>query len=393
MLEYRHMPDFEVVQVTSGTVGGAGRAAVELHLALLDYGVNSSLITIDKHLARGIPSTILIKRNKFSLLKSSLGTKIQNRISTNFFFSLWSNSLDKVMPILLGYDKKRTIIHIHNSYNILSFRNLRELASLGYTLVHTLHDERIFTGGCHHSFSCREFERNCTACPQLPRILNGLPAKNLTFQIKSFKDSHKLNLIAPSMWIARESQRSKVFGAGNPVHIPNIFPREDSKISRVSRNREKILTVGFAAMDPFSAIKGGAYLRKLMRFCSENPDKLKIYLLKDFKFDSQSAFWSEIDFILVPSIIDNSPNVIHEAKRLGIPVIATPVGGITELLFPNFDISLEGEMLNFDNLIVEALKLLNSSEFKSAQKLMTTEYQKYIGRPLEKHIDLYMSLL
>jgi glycosyltransferase involved in cell wall biosynthesis len=387
------MLDFEVVQVTSGTVGGAGRAAVELHLALLNYGVNSTLITIDKPPARGIPSTILVKRNKFSLLKSFLGTKIHNRISSNFFFSLWSNSLENVMPILLGYDNKKTILHIHNSYNILSFRNLRDLTSLGYTLVHTLHDERIFTGGCHHSFSCREFERNCTDCPQLPRILNGFPSKNLTFQITSFKDSHKLNLIAPSFWIALESQRSTVFRAGNPVHIPNIFPEVESKISRVSRNPEKVLTVGLAAMDPFSAIKGGEYLLKLTKFCSDNPEKLKICLLKDFELDNQSAFWSEIDFMLVPSIIDNSPNVIHEAKRLGIPVIASPVGGITELLLVNFDILLEGEVLNFDNLIMEALKLLNSSEFISRQKVMISDYQKYIGNPLEKHIDLYISLL
>jgi glycosyltransferase involved in cell wall biosynthesis len=40
----------------------------------------------------------------------------------------------------------------------------------------------------------------------------------------------------------------------------------------------------------------------------------------------------QLDALVVPSIIDGRPNVIMEANACGVPVIATPVGGIPEMI-------------------------------------------------------------
>jgi len=99
-----------------------------------------------------------------------------------------------------------------------------------------------------------------------------------------------------------------------------------------------------------------------------------------------------IDVLLVPSRADNSPNVIHEAKHFGIPVIATAVGGITELLDPNFD-----ELIPIDQLSAPViLGLLNNWHIKN-RKLNSTRTQHrfatYTSNSVNDHIDLYKSLL
>ncbi len=40
----------------------------------------------------------------------------------------------------------------------------------------------------------------------------------------------------------------------------------------------------------------------------------------------------QLDALIVPSLLDGRPNVIMEANACGVPVIATPVGGIPEMI-------------------------------------------------------------
>jgi glycosyltransferase involved in cell wall biosynthesis len=39
-----------------------------------------------------------------------------------------------------------------------------------------------------------------------------------------------------------------------------------------------------------------------------------------------------IDILVVPSVLDGRPNIIMEANACGVPVIASPVGGIPEMI-------------------------------------------------------------
>ena len=84
-------------------------------------------------------------------------------------------------------------------------------------------------------------------------------------------------------------------------------------------------------MDPSSYIKGGDFLSKLQSFFLLQASKIQIVNLKNAT-DQIVDFWAKIDLLLVPSRADNSPNVILEAKSLGIPILGSDVGGIPEML-------------------------------------------------------------
>ena len=77
---------------------------------------------------------------------------------------------------------------------------------------------------------------------------------------------------------------------------------------------------------------------------------LRFEILEARKMDETAErmekFYSSIDILLVLSRMDNSPNVIHEAHSVGIPVIATKIGGISELLNDEYDWGIEPGNLN-----------------------------------------------
>lgn len=59
----------------------------------------------------------------------------------------------------------------------------------------------------------------------------------------------------------------------------------------------------------------------------------RIHFYGYISHDELKAFYSKAHVLLVPSIFeDSSPNVIVEARRFGLPVVAFPSGGISELV-------------------------------------------------------------
>ena len=104
-------------------------------------------------------------------------------------------------------------------------------------------------------------------------------------------------------------------------------------------------------------------------------------------------FWNSLNCLLAPSIADNSPNVIHEAKQFGLPIIATEVGGITEMLFSDMDTLIDISDLSAES-ILSAIKVIKEREFDARTiERMHNAYLEYVGEPLKKTIEIYQELL
>lgn len=76
------------------------------------------------------------------------------------------------------------------------------------------------------------------------------------------------------------------------------------------------------------------YFRYLQRFCKRNglTDKIE-FLGRLNAVDMKQAFLDANVFVL-PSTIENSPNSLGEAMLLGVPCVASDVGGVTNMLCP-----------------------------------------------------------
>jgi glycosyltransferase involved in cell wall biosynthesis len=105
-----------------------------------------------------------------------------------------------------------------------------------------------------------------------------------------------------------------------------------------------------------------------------------------------SKFWSSIDCLLVLSRADNSPNVIHEAKQLGLPVIGSDVGGIPELLDRNFDFCVPIQTYDEENLLDILMTLIDRKSTKTVQVEMQRNFVNYSEKSVQSHIELYESM-
>jgi glycosyltransferase involved in cell wall biosynthesis len=143
-------------------------------------------------------------------------------------------------------------------------------------------------------------------------------------------------------------------------------------------------------MDSKSWIKGGDLVSALkMKY--QDGAKYEFFALADFR--DYRDFWKSIDLLLVPSRADNSPNVIHEAKLWGIPVISSNVGGIPEILSHGFDKSIRLEDLSVEAIDCEIGQVLKSPLTIDLRRKVAESHKKYLDTSITKHVSLYENIL
>lgn len=373
-----------VFHISTSIEGGAGIAATRLHLELLRRGVDSTLISLDK--VKSVKHAIHAHRSIFQAILGKAAAFINLRFSHKVFFSIY---LQNVLRRKYFGSPVGTVLHVHNWFNLTDFDYLETLARYGFSFVFTLHDERNFTGGCHYRFECLEFLNSCKICPEVIKIANAKIKKNWEIQNSFYQKYHsQIRIIAPSNWIFEEAKISKIFGDCKIIHIPNFTP-DRVNFDLISNVRgSNVVTVGVASMDPYSTIKGGEFLKSFEFALKENV-RLRLIKLRDFHENGSNLmeFWSLVDVLLVPSILDNSPNVIHEAKQMGIPVIATNVGGIPELLTDQNDYIFLKDSDPRD--LIEHLENMNLPLKREKSK----SFSNYVGGNIDKMLKEYEDLV
>ena len=386
--------DFGVIHLSTSHTGGAGIAARRLNQGLRAVGFRSEFMAVLQDSYAASIGEYRWKRNIIAELVGGLIARVQVRISDKTFFSISSASAFRVRNMPPECTPENTIIHIHNFFNLLSFSEIEKLLERGYKIVFTLHDQRLMTAGCHYSLDCNEYRRTCHKCPLAPRILQPLIEANHKKLDYLKKFSEQIVLIAPSEWIKREAEFSSSLN-GVRVHkianYINFYPATPD-----SKSAYKLLgsplVIGIASMEPYSYIKGGFLLKSLEESAHCTWKIIKMSDLDSAKIEKD--FWDSIDFLLVPSLVDNSPNVIHEARVRGVPVIATDVGGISELLDEELDLKIP-KGIEIQDLIIQvnAHAIRISSNIESLKANAYRSYVESNGDIIQKHILLYSELM
>jgi glycosyltransferase involved in cell wall biosynthesis len=256
------------------------------------------------------------------------------------------------------------IINLHwITSGFLSPLNIKNLLDLGKPIVWTLHDMWAFTGGCHYTAGCENYQNDCLNCPQLSEDIFKLPYHLLLEKIEYFNHPN-LTIVTPSQWLAKCAKKSQVFQNHRIEVIPysldtNIFQPIDKLEAKKNLNLNPddiILLVG--AVTGKEKRKGFLELINSLKLCQHNEqfsdltknNRLKICCFGEPKEALQelgitvisfgnvdedkklSLIYSAADIFILPSLEDNFPNTMLESMSCGTPVIAFDIGGIPDLI-------------------------------------------------------------
>lgn len=381
----------KVVHLSSGHSGGAGIAARNLNRGLNENNFSSFFYALsNKNYSPSINESF-VKRSLLNELAGKTNTIIESHFSKSYFYSLWSvNSIRNFS--FENISSGNFVFHLHNMYNLFDYKFILNLLKKNYTVFITLHDSRYFTGGCHHTFDCVQYLNNsCLVCPEIPSVLRKIANNNVELMQEMILKHENIHFIAPSKWIADRAKNSYALNSANISLIPNaIYPTPYVPITRFSQN-DGIIKIGVASVDWTAPLKGGKIIANLLK---ENFADFKFIFLSDFykNGDDPEIFWRTVDFLFVPSLIDNSPNVILEAKFRGLPTLASNVGGIPEIVLQDFDKEFQINSLSaseFESCVYDMYSNFSLSKAENAYTFAVNRYQTSINA----HIDLYNQML
>jgi glycosyltransferase involved in cell wall biosynthesis len=393
--------DFEVIHLSTGHLGGAGLAARRLNEALNKSGVKSTFAALDHKDFIPLSNETTFPRNLSSKLLGRSYAFSQSRLSKKVFFSIFSHNSIDYRFFLKNPTPQTTILHIHNWFNLLNLRAISKLQKNGFKIVITLHDQRFMTGGCHYAFTCNKFESNCSKCPLLPKPLNMLTFFMLQYSKMIIgRFSQKISFVAPSNWILGEARKSRLLKNENIFFIPNTLGSVEqdlhpSRLNNITTTSRKGLKLGIASMLSESYIKGGDITAEISKLLYSSNLGFEFVYLNDFAQNEigKAQFWNSIDYLLVLSRAENSPNVIHEAKQHGVPVIASKVGGITELLNLDYDVGIDLDDLNTASVVSIISSVPNRKLSQEATREMQSEFHRYVGQSVTSHTELYKKMM
>lgn len=354
---------------TDDAMGGAAIACLRL-LTVLEQteGIEVKMLVQEKKRnnlnVSAIANTWLEKKMAFARF-------VQERL----FFRFYEKSKEirfAFSPANTGIDisqhpfvQQADIIHLHwINFGFLSINSLEKLFKLNKPIVWTLHDMWAFTGGCHHSGDCENYQIACGNCIQYiknpsPKDLSNKvwQGKNAIFNEKFIK---KTAIVGCSKWLATRAKKSSLLQGFSIKAIPN--PIDISLFSPKNKieSRQKLglpidkKLVLFVAAKVSVIWKGFSYFQEsleiLKQQLSNNQDIELIILgesdeeiIKKLPFKSHAlgrisdihqivSIYSAADVFVTSSIQENLPNTIMEAMACGTPAVGFEVGGIPEMI-------------------------------------------------------------
>jgi len=228
---------------------------------------------------------------------------------------------------------------------LLGARDEGLLTNLGLPVVFTMHDERLFTGGCHHAGDCTGYTSNCRDCPQAKRLARPFVFSGHAESSRQLRIG-RIAAVGPSQWIVDEARASSAL-AGVPIfHIPNTIDTKVFTSERRQRARLRLDIPPGATVLAWQPGKGDALLAEVaQRVRNAAPDRQLLVLqtpgLEQHVIPTRTVswlsnesdradFWAAADIAFSLTEFDNFPNITLEAMTCAVPFVAPNVGGAAE---------------------------------------------------------------
>jgi glycosyltransferase involved in cell wall biosynthesis len=375
-----------VIHLATSLDGGAGIAALRINEALKIIGVESEILSRNNFFAK-----------KSGLFKLGILKKLTSSVNTLFQSKIVQKTDDLVTPQSISVlDFKlldsADLIHVHSYYNLLSYSDIMSLTKIGKPVFFTMHDQRLFTGGCHYSRECNQYLIDCSNCPQVNDKFKLIVSRSFLKQKAAFANAKNITITSPSIWLKKNATESQILNK-IPIHVvKNPIPRIYFEHPINLYKEKDSLKIAFIATNLLNPYKGlDVFIKSLNKLVTLTTKKITVVVAghgDDIKFDARiivervivkgdsamAKFLSTVDILVVPSTQDNSPSVIGEALSMGVTVIGSNTGGITEILtdfeMPIFPVN---DHENLATIILNLKQVSNRSQIREKSKYYFSE--------------------
>jgi glycosyltransferase involved in cell wall biosynthesis len=140
-------------------------------------------------------------------------------------------------------------------------------------------------------------------------------------------------------------------------------------------------------------VRAGEYQQAFEEFQHGNPDT-HIIVTGYIPHKDMPAYYSLMDVFVHPSLRDGMPNAVLEAMACELPVVATPVGGILDMMKDNVN-GKTVPVKDVDAFVNITAKLLNDEETRKrlGQSARETIVERFtLEKELEANLNLYKTL-
>jgi glycosyltransferase involved in cell wall biosynthesis len=374
-----------ILQVSpSDEGGGAEKVAAELHVAYLQRGLDSRLALGADHGL--LPATVQIPnfdaRSPWAravLRAGGLADPSHLPTSSANVQRAWRalaapKTYARVASGLENFDSpgtyhlldfapsQSTVLHLHNLHgSYFDIRALPRLAAIVPTIA-TMHDTWLLTGHCAHPFDCDHWRSGCGDCPYLDTYVP-LPrdrsAENCNIKRMALAGG-LVHLATPSSWLMRMVEESGVADLVAETRIipngvdPSVFHPGDRSAARQALGLPiDALIILFAARSAKSSpFKGFDTLEAALPLVARGASDRKVLMLAlgqdgpdtevggvpirsvPFVADPTTVaqYYRASDIYLHPSRAESFGLAVAEAMACGVPVVASDVGGIPEIV-------------------------------------------------------------
>lgn len=357
-----------VLHVSTELSGGAGGFVKNLHLAMLEMGMSSLVLTRERANLAGVITIKPFSRvgasfraraltilNKFGFLDSSYAL---------FGIEKCPVVLADIQPKLKNV-KPSTIIFYWTSY-FINFKSMLEL-SYAYpdaSIVLVCTDEAFLTGGCHYSNSCKGYMHSCTECPATSSARLQQHISEKFVQKKEIVDAINPIVIYPTSNIQVMGRRSSAMKdvRSHVVPLGVVTPFELNRINSmrslvIGENEDENTKVLLLIRSSSEYRKGCDLFVEALKILNQQlsglRNVLKVISIGDDALVSAGIcqyvdhismglvsreqlleLYGRVDMLLVTSREDGGPLMINESIALNVFVISTPVGVAKDLIIP-----------------------------------------------------------
>lgn len=347
----------KVVHIQTG-MSPAGNAAFRLHLLMKHIGIESTVLTY-------LPT---IKRNHVYNYPKSLLFYFY-KITNHFYAKYYNKPLDKaaylynIFPIcgndITKFDIVRDadVIYLHwIAGNFLAVKDIKALANLRKPIIFFMHDMWLMTGGCHHAFSCRNYETGCSDCPMF-RSHKKRVSRQAKMKAKLFASYENFHFVSPSKWLDECAAKSFILKNRQHSIISNVidetvFKPLDRKNARKILNLPQdafVITFGCQA-GTRNAMKGWEYLKDALNeivgdnilllvfgsdYQMEISEQLKypVRFLGPLNDEISLALVDNVSNLFVsPSLAESFGLTFLENTLCGVPVVGFDCTAVPELV-------------------------------------------------------------